>query len=47
MNKIALLITRIALIWFKTPKRYFVFVLGPFINAYNRSYLKYIRNERL
>ncbi len=40
MNKIALLITRIALICFKTPNKYYMTILGPLSDAYKKVYLE-------
>lgn len=43
---IAMLVTRIGLILFRTPKRYYVNVLGPLTDSYSKVYLENIHNAK-
>ena len=43
---IAMLVTRIGMMLFRTPKRYYVNVLGPLTDSYSKAYLENIHNAK-
>ncbi len=45
-KKIVTLITWIGVIWFKTPKKYFVSILKPLIDSYSKAYLENIHSAK-